>query len=225
VARDGEILNTGILQRMADFLNIGGVRRYPKQLNTDIVQPVYILGGLGLEPAPVFSLQKYSPTAVNIGTQAGFSQDISGAAATSASQPMYENDNYAMDLVGLEITITMDPAGVAAMLGAKIMFRMDRYARYGSLDPMGVMTPLQLFTITTGVTTYYVNLGTFQQRTAASAEFVSLNMNSLHVPKGDRLSFSILPDGGDWAANTTIYYSAHAFTYEEVDQVAWAGLS
>lgn len=43
MARDGEILNSERLQAMGDDLKIGGVGRYPKQLNLDIVQAVYDL--------------------------------------------------------------------------------------------------------------------------------------------------------------------------------------
>jgi len=43
MARDGEILNKSLLQKVADYLNIGGVRRMPSSLNTDQVQMVYDL--------------------------------------------------------------------------------------------------------------------------------------------------------------------------------------
>jgi len=52
MARDGEILNSGILRRMADFLEIGGVRRTPSQLSLDVVQPVYDLSPASLSQAP-----------------------------------------------------------------------------------------------------------------------------------------------------------------------------
>ena len=41
MARDGEILNKSLLQKVANYLNIGGVRRFPSSLNTDQVQMVY----------------------------------------------------------------------------------------------------------------------------------------------------------------------------------------
>jgi len=52
MAKNGEIQNRDILQRMADFLNIGGVRRFPIQLNTDIVQPVYDIQNSSLAYPP-----------------------------------------------------------------------------------------------------------------------------------------------------------------------------
>jgi len=46
MAKDGEILNSDLLQRLAAFLKIGGVRQYPKKLNLDEVVTTISLGSL-----------------------------------------------------------------------------------------------------------------------------------------------------------------------------------
>lgn len=54
MSRDGEILNTDLLQAAADYLKIGGVKRYPKNISIDVVQWVYDLSNR-IPVDPVFS--------------------------------------------------------------------------------------------------------------------------------------------------------------------------
>jgi len=113
MARDGEIQNVGLLQRMADFLNIGGVRRYPLFLNTDIVQPVLSipfddsLNYLGAYPVSL-------PTDVSGLPNAPFQISGVGAAPLGA---LLDCSKYIVELVALYFNFAYSAAAATAMAG------------------------------------------------------------------------------------------------------------
>lgn len=131
MARDGEILNKSLLQRVADYLNIGGVRRFPSSLNTDQVQMVY-----DLSPKPEiatpdggegeFFIATYSPLNAVSGN------DIAGE--TEAVFRLVAGDGVtAWRVDTLCVELVFDAAGLTAYDGETI--DLELYYKYNGGDP------------------------------------------------------------------------------------------
>ena len=63
MARDGEILNRDLLERVAAILQLGGVKRPPNQMNLDQVQLVMDITPLAYQTPPLVLEPAYSPAA------------------------------------------------------------------------------------------------------------------------------------------------------------------
>jgi len=215
MARDGEILNKTLLQRMADYLNLGGVRRAPGFLNMDDVKAVYVLGE---ELQPVYSLGKSYPTPDNASGSSVISVDITGSVAMGILNPFYKNDTYALDLVGLEVAIDYDAAGALTDNTVPLTLYLTRYQNYGSFDQNIVMDLIPWQTVATATLNYRFSLGGFVRGTAV----VNPQLPSIHVPKGDRLQLVIgRLTGGVFPSNTMVTIQAHAFTSTPQVQEPW----
>jgi len=131
MARDGEILNKSLLQKVADYLNIGGVRRFPGQLNTDQVQMVYDLSPKAEVATPdggegEFFIRSYSP--INAPSE----NIIAGE--TEAVWRLITGDGVtAWRVDTLCIEIIFDAAGLAAYDGENI--DLELYYKYQGGDP------------------------------------------------------------------------------------------
>lgn len=84
MARDGEIQNTGILKKMADFLDLGGIRRITNRFNLDTVQPVFDLASV---PNASFLFNSCNSGNFPAGTTGTVGVDIVGGAANSSFNP------------------------------------------------------------------------------------------------------------------------------------------
>lgn len=219
----GRIQNRALIQQAANVLDVEGVKRFPSVLNLDDVKAVYILGGL--QAPPLFSLGKSYPEAYAMGGFSGWSQDIAGALSSGILGSMYVNDNFSLDLVGLEVELEYDAAGALADNGVVLNLYLFRYENYGSGNQNIVLNLARWQVVATGTTSYRFNLASFYQGTTLVTP--SLNIpNYLHIPKGDRFGLSIgRVAGGVFPANTSMFIQAHALTQEEQPQTAFAGVS
>lgn len=219
MARDGEIQNRGLLQAMADYLNIGGVKRAPPFLNTDQVQTVFALGSL---PPRIYSLSKAYPAVASVGGDNIHSQDITGAAIYTID-PLFHNEDYDCELVGLNLQLLYDAAGALADNGKEIELYLSRYQNYGSADQSIVTWLRKWVTVATANQTYVFSLGsTYSQPGAASLE-QQHHMASYAIPAGDRFSISIFRHAtdGDWPANTAVNIQATILTNVPVGQAPY----
>jgi len=222
MARDGEIQNRSLLQRMSDFLDLGGVRRAPNFLNMDDVKAVYVLGQ---EPVELFSLGKQWPHTLAIDGTTQSIYDITGTTETGASDQLFINSGGPCEIVGLDIQVTYDAAGAIADNTKSMGLQLYRWQRYTSLDPNIVWISNSWQVVATGVLSYRFNLGGYQPQIAGGGvgPVVNPNIQSNYIPTGDRFSVGIFrPGGGVWPANTTIFMSAHFMTPKGASQTPFA---
>jgi len=216
MAADGEILNKPLLQRMANYFNLGGVRRSPGFLNMDDVKAVYVLGQ---EEQPVYSLGKSFPEPFSLSAIAAFDLAIAGPAGGGVLGQFYANDNYALDLVGLDVDLQYSEAGATSDNATVISLYITRYENYGSFNQNIIYWDVYWQTIQTGRLNYRFGLGGFNKGTAWN----SLNLPSLHIPRGDRMNIVIgRPSGGVFPDLTTINIQGHAFTNELQPQLPYS---
>jgi len=206
MARDGEILNKGILQRMADYFNLGGVKRSPGFLNMDDVKAVYVLGQ---EDLPVFSLGKSFPTALDIGGASTYSLDITGAVSKGILGALYVNDGYALDLVSLDVNLAYSEAGATSDNATVLDLMLVRFENYGSGNQNIYFWFPRWQTVQMGRLNYRFGLSGFLR----GNDLQLTSFTSLHIPAADRFALVIgRPDGGVFPADTSMMIQAHAFT-------------
>jgi len=131
MARDGEILNKSLLQKVADYLNIGGVRRFPGQLNTDQVQMVYDLSPKAEVATPdggegEFFINIYSPINAPMGNEIAGETEAVFRLITGDGATAWRVDTLCVELI-------FDAAGLTAYDGETI--DLELYYRYQGGDP------------------------------------------------------------------------------------------
>jgi len=138
MARDGEILNSDLLQQLADQLQIGGVKRYPKQLNTDDVKPVYDLAQL-LIPYP------QTVKVFEEGTQFLFQTDVDISGGTSAPINVLWDGSQGEEIASA-LGVRIDAIGLTMTIPDTIgydlqTFALKAYVRdtLGDLDLIPIM--------------------------------------------------------------------------------------
>jgi hypothetical protein len=217
MARDGEILNKPLLQRMADYFNLGGVKRSPGFLNMDDVKAVYVLGG-DVNALPVYSLGKSYFPAEDLGGASTWQQYITGSRRDNILNPFYQNDGYAIELVGLDVDIEYSEAGATSDNAVVLDLVLNRFQHYGSLDPNIFLFMDRWQTIQSGRLHYRFGLSGFNR----GVTWQNMNFSSLHIPAGDAFQLVISrPSGGTWPADTSITIQAHVFTDTPQEQVLW----
>jgi len=198
MARDGEVLNSGLLQRMADFLDIGGVRRYPKHINTDMVQPVYDLSrnANALPPAaPEFLTREAHSGNFPAGSTQSAGVNLIGSAATSSLVTVPTAGVIPVDngketrVMSISCGVGYAAAGAAADAAANVRLSIMIVLR--NLNGGGLVFPIiEEFAVVENVAPYSYSW-TFPQgsrfATAAGASYQQRGSNSRwdgYIPPG-----------------------------------------
>lgn len=219
----GRIQNRALLQRAADILRLEGLKQMPAHLNTEQVLMTFNLGSLATEAPELFSLQREAIGRTEIVGAAAYSLDISGVAAESVLAPLFPNANYDFWLVGLTLTVNYTTPGAVADNAKRISLFMNRYSHIGSLDGMEIIALRPWDIVAAGTLNYFFVLGgpyNWQGGTAATS-IVRPDIANYYVPKGDRLTISLLLSAGTFAAGTTVDIKAHIFTKTPLAQTQW----
>jgi len=207
----GRIQNRTLIQRAADVLNVEGVKRFPAILDLGDIKAVYVLGGESAS-APSFSLGKTYNGNDSLDGLATLSQYIT-ARSSDAQSPLYVNDDYALDLVGLQLEINFDAAGAALNNGRQMSLILARFQNYTSIDMNEILRLYPWQTIVAGTLVYNFGLASFNQGNTTVTPSLSIP-RYLHIPKGDRLILlvSFMTGAGPFPANTFFNLTAHALT-------------
>jgi len=203
MARDAEILNKGVLQRMADFLQLGGVKRGPGFINNDDVKCVYVLGAEGASVA--------SPNAEGVSridetgnyALAGESDFLVNVIANEAG---IFSSNVGRRVDAMTFRLELDAAGTTAMNGKPVV--MEWGYNFDGGDP-GLTCPIGQIRFqiqassTGGQLVYQIPIHASSQQNVGGVVFNEASTWNGRIPANTTFYVKIYSsDGTNFPANT-----------------------